>query len=107
MSNAPLLALPSVLLELTFQRRICDRSSIVGDRRGRDYGNDLHDLFFCETGAEECIELLFAEAPPLLDERLRQCGKCGESLVFGRSPLTNRIGLFRTHPLLESERCVE
>jgi NAD(P)-dependent dehydrogenase (short-subunit alcohol dehydrogenase family) len=68
---------------LRFQRRIGDVCSIVGDRRGRDNRDDLHDLFFCEAGVEECIEFLFAEMTPLLDEGLCQCGKCGKSLVFG------------------------
>ena len=74
---------PRERLELRFQRRIGDGCSVVRDRRGRDYRDDLHDLFFCETGVEECIEFLFAEMAPLLDERLRQCGKCGKSLVLG------------------------
>lgn len=59
----PLLSSPGELLELIFQRRIGDGSSIVGDRRGRDYGDDLQDLFLGEAGGKECIEFLFAQVP--------------------------------------------
>ena len=51
----PLSALPGVLLELIFQRRLGDGSSIVGDGRGRDYGDDLQYLLLGEAGGEERI----------------------------------------------------
>jgi hypothetical protein len=91
-SGHPFLSSPSKLPELIFQRWPGDGSSIVGDRRGCDCGDDLRDLFFCEVGIEECIEFLFAEVAALLDECFCQRGKCGKSRVLGRSPLTNRVG---------------
>jgi hypothetical protein len=36
---------PCELLKVIFQRRLGDGSSIVGDRRGCDYGDYLQDLF--------------------------------------------------------------
>ena len=95
------------MLELSFQRRIGDDSSIVGDRRCCDYGNDLHDLFFFEAGVHECVEFRFAEVPPLIDERLSQCGNSGISLILGCSPFANRRDFFRIYPLLERQVCME
>src|ERR1700689_2931811 len=105
--GAPRLSSPGELLKLFFQRRMGDGSSIVGDGRGRDYRDDLQDLFLCEAGGEECIELLLAWVPALLNERPRQGGKCGKSLVARHKPRTDRVGLFRTHSLAESKGCVE
>jgi hypothetical protein len=45
-----------VLPEGFFQQRIRDGSSVVGDRRGCQYGDNLQDLFFREAGSDERIE---------------------------------------------------
>src|SRR3984957_20818492 len=102
-SKFPLLSSPGELLELIFQRRIGDSSSIVRNRRGRDYGDNLQDLLPGETGGEKCIELLATQVPPLLDERLCQGGKRGKSPVPWHQPRTDRAGLFRTHSGFESK----
>ena len=43
----------AMLLERVFQRRISDGSSVVGDGRGRDDGDDFQDLFLREAGSDE------------------------------------------------------
>jgi hypothetical protein len=96
-----------VLLERIFQRRIGDGSSVVGDRRGRHYGDNLEDLFLREAGSDERIEFLVAQMPAFLNERPRQCGKCSKSLVRGYAALANCCSFFRTDSLLKSQRSVE
>ena len=62
-----LLPSPGELLEEIFQRRIGDGSSVVGDRRGRHYGDHFQDLFLCEAGSEERVEFLIAQVPAFLN----------------------------------------
>ena len=100
--RVPLSSSPGKWLELIFQRRIGDSSSIVGDRRGSDYGDDLQDLFLGEAGGEECIELLFAQVPPLLDERLRQGRKCAKSPVPRHKLRADRVVSSELTPCLRA-----
>ena len=95
-----------MLPERIFQRRIGDSSSVVGDRRGCHYGDDLQDLLLGEPGGHKRIELLRAYMPTFLNERLSQGGQSGKSLVLGRPPLANGAGLLGTDSLLRCQRLV-
>ena len=87
--DSPPLPSPCVLPESIFQRRIGDGSSVVGDRRGCHYGDNLQDLFLREAGSDERIKFRLAQVAAFLNERLRQGGKRSKSLVRRYAPLTN------------------
>jgi len=63
LSGTTVLTQPGVLPEGIFLRRIRDGSSVVGDRRGCHYDDNLQHVFLREGGSDERIEFLFAQVP--------------------------------------------
>jgi hypothetical protein len=71
--HSPPLATPCELPEGILQRRIRDGSGVVGDRRGRHYGDNLEDLFLREAGSVERIKFRLGQVAAFFNEHLRQC----------------------------------
>ena len=72
--HSPPSTLPGVLPEGILQRWIRDSSSVVGDRRGCHYGDNLQDLFSREADSDKQIEILLAQVSASLNQSFRQGG---------------------------------
>ena len=103
LSGTTVLTQPGVLPEGIFLRRIRDGSSVVGDRRGCHYDDNLQHVFLLKPAAMNESSSCSLKCPRFRISVLARVESAANRLFAGACPLANPAALFGADPLLECQ----